>query len=106
MYCCFLVPGVFLCEALTAVDRLVTAGLEGHLGGAAASVTNCIIELAGAIIASVVPAIAIAAIRAAGRAAARLVGEALFSKESLLRSGKGEFGATVAADQSFVSIHE
>jgi hypothetical protein len=83
MYCCFLIPWVFLCEALTAVDGLITAGLERYLGGAAATVTNSIIELAGGIASAAVPAIAIAAVSTACRAAARFVGEALFSKESL-----------------------
>lgn len=79
-----LIPGVFPCEAIAAVNRLITARLERYLGGAAASVTNCIIKLTGGIAPVVVPAIAVTPVCTAGRAAARLVGEAFFSKESLL----------------------
>ena len=81
-------------EALTAVDRTVTAGLERNLGGLAAAVADHIIHLT---LAATVVAVLGTTRGAAGGAAAGLVLEALVSIELLLRSGENELGAALTA---------
>ena len=81
-------------EALTAVYGPVSAGLERHLGGAAAAIANHFVHLARAA----VPTVIITLVCPTGRTAAWFISEALLSKKGLFRSSKGEFGATIAAD--------
>lgn len=89
-------------KAVTAVNRTITAGLEGNLRGGATFIADYIIHLAF----TAVVAVAVAAtIRAAAGATARLILEAFFSVESLLRTGEEEFGAALAAGKGFVGIH-
>jgi len=92
-------------EAVTAVDGLVTAGLEGNLGGTAASVAHGAVHLARGASPVVPSAAGVALVGAASGAAARLVGEALFREESLFRDSEGEFRAAVTAYQGLVGVH-
>ena len=91
-------------EALTAVDRPVSAGLEGHLRGAAAAVADHFVHL------TLAAGLSVAAVGAAGsaarRAAAGLVLEALAGIEFLFGSAEGEFGAALAAGQDLVLVHD
>ena len=90
-------------KAVTAVNRTITAGLEGNLRGGATFIADYIIHLA---FTAVVAAVAVAAtIRAAAGATAGLILEAFFSVEGLLTRGEHEFGATVATRERFVLIH-
>ena len=90
-------------KAVTAVNRTITAGLEGNLRGGATFIADYIIHLA---FTAVVAAVAVAAtIRAAAGATAGLILEAFFSVEGLLRTGEEEFGAALAAGQGFVGVH-
>ena len=98
MFECFSVVLVLFGEALTAINGPVSTWLEGHLGGAAAAVADHFVHLA---LATVV----VAAVSAAGGAAAGLVLEALFRIERLLRSRENEFGAALAASEGFVGVH-
>ena len=100
-----LVPGVLPLEAVTAIDGLVAAGLEGNLGGTAASIAYGAVHLTGGASPVIASAAGIALVGAAGGAAARLVGEAFFREESLFRSGEGEFCAAVTAYQGLVGVH-
>src|SRR5438046_919637 len=92
-------PGL---EAIRAVHGLLAAGLERHLGEATALRADSLEQLArGALVAAAVAAVGVvghaatAAVatalvgRAALRAAARFVGEALLSKEGLLAFREG-----------------
>ena len=88
-------------KAITAVNRTITAGLEGDLRGGATFIADHIIHLAFAAVAMVVAA----TIRAAAGATAGLILEAFFSVEGLLRTGEEEFGAALAAGKGFVGIH-
>ena len=87
-------------EALTAVDGAISAGLEGHLGGAAAAVANHFVHLALTAVATVLTAGG-----AAGGAAAGLVLEALFGVERLFGSSEHEFVAALTAGEGLVLIH-
>ena len=100
----FLVAGLLTLgfKALAAVHGTIATGLEGHLGGAAATVANHFEHLA---LSATLAALAAAAICAASMATAGLILETLFREESLLGSRKYEFGATLAAGQSLVLIH-
>ena len=90
-------------KAITAVNRTITAGLEGNLRGGATFIADYIIHLA---FTAVVAAVAVAAtIRAAAGATAGLILEAFFSVEGLLRTGEEEFCAALAAGKGFVGIH-
>jgi len=98
-----LVAGILPCKAITAVDGPVTTGLERHLGGSATAIANYFIHLA--IAAASAPAITIAFVGPAGRAAAWLVCEALLGKESLFRAREYEFGTAITASKGFVCVH-
>ena len=69
-------------EAIAAVDRTVAAGLERHLRGRSATITDDLVHLPVAP----VGVLAVTASTAASGAAARLILEALVSKELLLGS--------------------
>ena len=90
-------------EALTAVDRTVSAGLEGNLSGTAAAIADHVIHLTLAAVA--VATVLLTAGGTAGRAAAGLILEALVGVELLLGSGEHELVATLAANQSLVFVH-
>ena len=89
-------------EAVAAIYRTVSAGLEGNLGGDAAAVAYHFVHLT---LATVTTAAGRAALGTAAGATARLVLEALLGVELLLGSGEHEFGATLAASQYLVFIH-
>jgi hypothetical protein len=91
--------GVVLAIAVVAIDRPIAPGLERHLGGGAALVTDYGVHLALAA------ALGTAVGTAAG-AAAGFVLEALFGVERLLGSGKSEFSAALTAGQGFVGVHD
>ena len=97
----FLVLGTILGEAFAAVHGLVATGLEGNLGGAAATIADHFEHLA---FATVVVAIGTTSGAASG-AAAGFVLEALFGVEFLFTSREHEFVTTVTAYQRFVLIH-
>ena len=104
-YVCYtLIAGILPVIAITAIHGPVAAGLERHLGGAAAAVANYFIHLAVAG-APVVAAITVALVGPAAGAAGGLILKALLSEESLFRGGEYEFGATVTAGKSFVGVH-
>ena len=92
-----------LVVALRAVNRTITAGLEGNLGGTAALCAGYVEHLALATGLSVV--IVVAASCTASGATAGLVLEALVSIELLLGSGENEFCAALTAYQSLVFEH-
>lgn len=86
-------------EAVTAIHRTVTAGLEGDLRGGATFIADHVVHLALA-------AMAVAtAVGTAGGATAGLILEAFFGVEGLLGAREGEFGAALAAGEGFVGIH-
>ena len=89
-------------KAGAAVDRTVSAGLERHLSGLAATIADHVKHLT---LATVGTAVGSATRGAAGGAAAGLILEALVSIELLLRSGEHEFVATIAAYQGLVFEH-
>ncbi len=95
-----LVLGTILGEAITAVHGPIAAGLEGNLGGAAATIADHFIHLAFATVATVLTTGS-----AARGAAAGLVLEALFGIESLFGSSEGEFLAAFTASERLVLIH-
>ena len=88
-------------EALTAVDGPISTGLEGHLGLAAAAVTDDGVHLPGSTTVAVLGTTG----SAACRAAARLILEALLSEELLLAGRENEFVAAVTAGQGLVFVH-
>ena len=90
-------------EALTAVDRTVSAGLEGNLSGTAAAIADHVIHLTLAAVA--VATVLLTAGGTAGRAAAGLILEALFCIEFLFTCGESEFLAAILANQYFVFKH-
>src|SRR3954453_4395002 len=110
-------PGL---EAIRAVDGLLAAGLERHLGEATALRADGLEHLgrsalvpapvaAVAVVGHAAPAAVAPALvgRAALSAAARFVGEALLSKEGLLTFREGERVAAVAAGEGLVGVgHE
>ena len=87
-------------EALTAVHGPISAGLEGNLGGAAATVADHFVHLTGAVAAVLSPTGS-----TAGGAAAGLILEALLGEKRLLAGGENEFVAAVTAGQRLVFIH-
>ena len=89
-------------EAIAAVDRTVCAGLERNFAGTAAGSADSVKHLALAALAVVGSTFAGIA---AGFAALRLIGEALFSKKLLLVGGEGEFLSAIFADDRFVLEH-
>ena len=88
-------------EAVTAVHRTISAGLEGDLRGGATFITDHIKHLAVTAAVAVLPAIG-----AAVGATAGLILEALLGVESLLGTSEGELGAALAAGQGLVGIHD
>ena len=88
-------------EALTAVDGTISTGLERNLGLAAAAVADHGVHLAGGTAIAVLGTTG----SAAGRAAARLILEALLSEELLLAGRENEFVAAVTAGQGLVFVH-
>jgi hypothetical protein len=96
-----LVLGTILGEAFTAVHGPISAGLEGHLGGAAAAVADHFVHLAFAAVAAI-----LATGGTAGGAPAGLILETLFGVESLFGSSENEFVATFAAGEGLVLIHD
>ena len=95
-----LVLGTILGEAFTAVHGPIATGLEGHLGGAAATVADHFVHLAFGTVAAILTAGS-----TAGGAAAGLILEALFGVESLLGSGEHEFVAAFTAGEGLVLVH-
>src|SRR5689334_20793088 len=103
-----------LLEAVRAVDRLVAARHERHLGLFAARCTRGGVHLARAAAVAIAAAIAVAvAVAAAARAAGlallpargaarRLVGKALLRVELLLAAGEDEIHPTVPTRDCFV----
>jgi hypothetical protein len=88
------------CEALTAVDGTISAGLEGNLGLTAAVVahngehlTGCIAVLGSALCSTALGA------------AAGLVLETLLGEESLLGSRENKFASAVSTSKCFVLVH-
>ena len=95
-------PALTLCfEALAAIDGTISAGLEGHLGLTAAAVADHGEHLPGGTAVAVLGTTC----SAASRSAARLILEALLSKELLLAGRENEFVAAVTAGQGFVFVH-
>lgn len=88
-------------EALAAVHRTVATGLEGHLGGSAATIADDFIHLTIAT----TGILAVAAGTAARWATAGLILEPLVSKELLLGRGENELGAAIPAGKGFVFKH-
>ena len=88
-------------EALTAVHRPISTGLERNLRLAAASVADHGIHLAGSTVVAVLGAMR----GTAGLAAAGLILEALLSEKFLFARGENEFVAAVPAGQGFVFVH-
>ncbi len=96
------ITGLTLCfKARAAVHRTITTGLEGHLSGTSATVTDYFIHLAG----SIAIAILSTARSTACRAAAGLILESFFSEKGLFTGRENEFVATVTANQSLVFVH-
>ena len=92
---------LLLCsEALTAVYRTISTGLERNLGFFAAAIADYGVHLTGSI-----AVLGSALGGTAFGAAAGLVLEAFFCKESLLRSRKNKFTATVTTSQGFILVH-
>jgi hypothetical protein len=87
-------------EAIAAVDRTISAGLEGDLAGLSACGANRIIHLTAAAVSS-----ASLACVAAGLAALRLVCEAFLGVKLLLAGSKHEFFSAILADQGLVVEH-
>ena len=92
-----------LVVALRAVNRTITAGLEGNLGGTAALCAGYVEHLALATGLSVV--IVVAASCTASGATAGLVLEALIGVELLLRCAENELSTALAAYKYLVFKH-
>ena len=88
-------------EAIAAIYGTIATGLEGHLGGRAAAITNDFEHLT----VTTVRVLAVAASATASGATAGLVLEALVSKELLFGRGEYELGTAIAASQGFVFKH-
>ena len=82
-------------KALAAVNGFISARLERNLGSSTAAIANYFIHLTVAI--APAPAIAVALVGSAGRAAARLVRETLFSEKSLFGAREHKVDTTVTA---------
>ena len=89
-------------EALAAEYGAIASGLEGHLSGLAAAITNHVVHRT---IGTAGGAILLTAGGAARGATAGLILEALVGVELLLRSGENEFLAALTANQSLVFKH-
>ena len=95
-------PVLTLCfEAVTAVNRTVSAGLERNLGLASAAVANH--GEHGPRRAAV--AVLCTTCSAAGRAAGRLILETLLGEKFLLARRENEFVSAVTASKSLVFVH-
>ena len=102
-YCRLEAALTLLIEASAAVDRTVSAGLEGNLGVAAAAIADNVKHLTlGAVYVLVV---LLTTSRAASGATAGLILEALVSIELLLGSGENELSVALTASQSLVLEH-
>ena len=88
------------CEALAAVYRTISTGLEGDLGLPAAAVADH-----GEHLARSTAVLGSALCGTALRAAAGLVLEALLGEESLFGGREYEFPATVTTSQGFILVH-
>ena len=88
-------------EASAAVHGAISAGLEGHLGGAAAAIADHFVHLTRSAVAAVLSTTS----STASGAAAGLILEALLGEESLLGSGEHEFVAAVTAGQGLILVH-
>jgi hypothetical protein len=102
---CIGLPAVLhalLVEASAAVNRTISAGLEGHLSGLAALGANDIVHRAIAAVETTVGSLALVT---AGLAAAGLILEALIGVELLLGRGENELIAALTAYQSLVFEH-
>jgi hypothetical protein len=95
----YLIAGlVVLAVTVLAINRTITPRLERYLGSNATLIANDREHLAFATV-------LVTTIGTAGRTTTGLILETLFSVESLLGSGEGEFGAALAAGQNFVGVH-
>jgi hypothetical protein len=96
-------------KAVAAVDRAVTAGLEGDTSVLATGGTGDGEHLAGASApteTTTTAAACVAACTAAVRAPARFIGEPLGCVEFLFTSGECEGGPAIAAGKRFVEISQ
>ena len=87
-----------------AIDRLVVAGLEGHLGGLAALCANGIEHLAftAIVVSGLLGLTGFSALGAAGG----LILETLLRVELLLTGGESELSAAILANQRLVFEHD
>jgi hypothetical protein len=92
-------------EAVSAIDRLVSARLERNLGDTPALAAGCLEHFTCAAAPSAVRRASGFACRAALRAAARLVGKALHCEKLLFAGGERELLPAVSAGERFVCIH-
>ena len=98
-------------EAVAAINRLVSAGLERNFGNAAALAARGLEHLALASAATAAALVATAApaglaSRATIGATVRLVGEALHREELLLAGGERELTSAIHAGQHFCGVHK
>ena len=84
-------------EAVAAINRTVTTGLERNLSGNATAIANYVVHLTLVL--------RMTAVCAASLAAAWFVLKTFFCKELLFRSRESEFCATIAAAKCFVFVH-
>jgi hypothetical protein len=82
-------------KALAAVNGFISARLEGNLSSGAAAITDHFIHLTIAI--APAPAIAVALVGSAGRAAAWLVRKAFLGEKSLFGAREHKVDTTVTA---------
>ena len=88
-------------EAVAAVHRTISAGLERNLGFASAAVADYGVHLPGS---AAVAVLGLAGV-AAGFAPAGLILEALFGVEFLFAGRENKFVSAVTAGQSLVFVH-
>ena len=88
--------------ALAAVNGTVASGLEGHLGGLAAAITDHVVH--GTVSAGSATVLLTASLTAGG-AAAGFILEALIGVELLLAGGEDEFVAALTALEGLVFEH-
>ena len=95
-------PVLTLCfEAVTAVHGTISAGLERHLGLAAAAVADHSEHGPGSVSVAVLGFTGVTA----GLAAPGLILETLLGVEFLFTGGEDEFVSAVTASQSLVFVH-
>ena len=101
-FCLFSESGLTMgFEALTAVHRAVSSGLEGNLGFASAAIADHGEHLPGSSSVTVLRTTG----STAGRAAAGLVLEALLREKFLFAGRENEFVAALTAGQGLVFVH-